>query len=225
MSKSVVLPSFPAPSFAALEECLRVLQGTVATFQVDIVDEVFSTHAPSWPETEEEPLVALQGLAPYIDTFRFEFDLMVSDPVPYIEVIEQLGVADVVLHAEEVALAREIEARVVARGGVCSVAFTPDTPRSTVETFLETGEFSHVQYMGIKEVGAQGQPFDERVLEEISWCKTTFPAVRVTVDGAVSEKTIEQLQAAGADRFAPGSAVVKAEDPVAAYKQLVALVS
>jgi pentose-5-phosphate-3-epimerase len=48
--------------------------------------------------------------------------------------------------------------------------------------------------------------------------------LEIAVDGAVNKETITQLLAAGANRFAPGSAVSKALDPALAYKQLAELI-
>ena len=77
--------------------------------------------------------------------------------------------------------------------------------------------------MGIARIGTQGQPFDERTLATVASLRTKYPAIEITVDGAVNADTIIPLREAGTNRFAPGSAVARAEDPVASYKQLASL--
>jgi pentose-5-phosphate-3-epimerase len=61
--------------------------------------------------------------------------------------------------------------------------------------------------MGIEHVGAQRQDFDERVLQQIRSVKSTYPNLKVSVDGSVNKGTIHALVEAGADRLVIGSAL------------------
>jgi len=82
-----------------------------------------------------------------------------------------------------------------------------------------------VQLMGIKKIGAQGQPFDEPTLARAKELRTKFPDLEIAVDGSVNGTTISQLLAAGVNRFAPGSAISRANDPILAFKELSALIN
>jgi pentose-5-phosphate-3-epimerase len=79
--------------------------------------------------------------------------------------------------------------------------------------------------MGIREIGAQGLPFNEEVLTTIGLLKERFPNKMISIDGSVNAATITRLKAAGADRFVCGSAVTLQPDPEAAYKALAALIN
>jgi pentose-5-phosphate-3-epimerase len=78
--------------------------------------------------------------------------------------------------------------------------------------------------MGIKEIGAQGQPFDETILETIAQVKAAFPDKPITVDGSINSDTIERVVAAGADRVIVGSAITLQAEPYAAYEALIKLI-
>ena len=83
--------------------------------------------------------------------------------------------------------------------------------------------FDYVQVMGIETIGAQGLPFDERTLGTVAQLRETYPELEIAVDGAVNASTIPRLIAAGANRFLPGSAIVRSPHPEEAYKQLLKL--
>ena len=63
------------------------------------------------------------------------------------------------------------------------------------------------------------------VLERIREAKAAYPELPITVDGSVNHATLPELLAAGVDRLIVGSAIVKAEDPAAAYADLCATVA
>jgi pentose-5-phosphate-3-epimerase len=90
---------------------------------------------------------------------------------------------------------------------------------------LYADSIDFVQVMGIAHIGIQGQPFDTKTLDTVSYIHATYPALEIAVDGAVNTETIQSLKDVGVSRFAPGSAVVKSIDPVASYKQLQAIIN
>jgi len=214
-----ILPSFPAPNFQSLEHALETLRGVSTAFQVDVVAAEFAGTA-SWPETEPHPLAELLQLEQWTDVYQLEVDLMVSHPAKYFAPVAKLGSKRVVAHVTQ----KSDVGALVNEAKMCqlelSFALTAEIPFELVVPFIKSGEVTSVQLMGIAQVGKQGQPFDERVLPRIRELRTLYPELGITIDGAVNEETLPLLFAAGADRFAPGSAVVKATDPVAAYKHL-----
>jgi ribulose-phosphate 3-epimerase len=96
------------------------------------------------------------------------------------------------------------------------------TPEALMHELIP--QFDYLQVMGIASIGAQGQPFDERTLTTVHTLRERYPSLEIAIDGAVNETTIPRLVEAGANRFAPGSAIAKAPDPVTAYKQLLGLI-
>ena len=66
--------------------------------------------------------------------------------------------------------------------------------------------------MGIEKIGFQGEPFDERVLDQIKALRKQFPEVTISVDGAVDFDTAPELIEAGANRLVAGSAIFNGPD-------------
>ena len=70
--------------------------------------------------------------------------------------------------------------------------------------------------MGIARIGRQGEPFDERVYEQVRVFRERHPDLPVQVDGGVSLKNAKKLLALGVSTLVIGSGILRAEDPITA---------
>jgi ribulose-phosphate 3-epimerase len=87
------------------------------------------------------------------------------------------------------------------------------------------GDIDFVQFMGIAKIGAQGQPFDERVLEKVRVFHARHPDVPIQVDGGVSVKNAKKLLSSGVSTLVMGSGILRAKDPAALIAEIEALPS
>ncbi|HMO78490.1 MAG TPA: hypothetical protein PKD95_04840 [Candidatus Paceibacterota bacterium] len=215
-----MIPIVPALIPKSAAEILTVLPklGFAAEVHIDVVDGKFVPYT-SWPYS---PSGVPDEAREETDKFTLEVDLMVEDPLAAGEDWIAAGADMLVFHTENIsptALKRFSESTKVSIG----IAVINDTPLPVLETYLEAVDY--VQLMGIAKVGAQGQPFDERVLTRIVELKKRYPALTLSIDGSVNLKTIARLKQAGADRFICGSAIVGVANPEAAYLELRALLN
>lgn len=215
-------PSLPAASYQEIESLLQALQGVAADVQIDVVDGQFAPMI-AWPFTEREPMAALQKLRMHSSEFRIEIDCMIAEPEQYLDAVLDTGAQRVIIHIGSTTKYDELIKRIHDRGALAALALVNDTPLSELDPYIEKVDF--VQLMGITEIGQQGQPFDERTLARLVELRAQYPDLDIGVDGAVNESTIVALKEAGANRFAPGSAIAKVADPAAAYKHLASLIS
>ena len=97
----------------------------------------------------------------------------------------------------------------------------PATPLGAVADVL--GEFDLLLLMTV-EPGFGGQSFIESMLPKIRRARELVGAggldLRVQVDGGITAQTIERAAEAGADVFVAGSAVYRADDALAAVREL-----
>lgn len=187
-------------------------------FHLDLVDGKF-VKSISWPFS---PLGDPLAVKPYLDQYTLEVDLMVEDPMVSAKEWIKAGADRLVFHVETISLSdfKLFSASTDVSLGVSAHGST------SLETLSEYIEFAdYVQLMGIYEIGAQGQPFHELVLENIQQLKRLFPNHSITVDGSVNRETISRLRQAGADRFICGSAIVLQDNPVLAWEDLTKLVN
>lgn len=215
-----VAPSLPAASFAELAALANALAGIAQELQIDIVDGDF-VPAVSWPFTEHDPAAEWGRIKQLTEHYQIEMDCMVMEPMQYFEQFATAGVTRVIVHIGSTERFAETVSAARGHGFAVGVAFTNDISLVDVETTLEVVDFA--QIMGIQHVGTQGQPFDERTLTTAKMLRASHPALDIAVDGHVNKTTIPLLREAGVNRFAPGSAIAKADDPAAAYRELLAL--
>ena len=215
-----VLPSLPAQSFAEIESLTSALAGEVENIQIDLVDGVFAPFT-SWPFIEPDPAAELARLKTVAETFVLEVDCMVKEPEQYLDTLVALGTKRIIVHLGSTSKYEKIFAHRDMHGYQLGFASTSVVPLSEMMQYVPQLDF--VQFMGIKEVGQQGQPFDEAILEHIIAVHSAYPHLEIMVDGSVNAATIPALVEAGVTRLAPGSAIAKQADPLLAYRELAAL--
>lgn len=216
-----LVPSLPAHSFDELITLFTALQGVALGIQVDIADGQFVQNT-SWPFTQQEPGKALQALSPYTSRFELEIDCMCLYPERYLEIFAELGVTRVIIHAGSTEKMDDCITHAQNNGYKIGLAVTNQTSPEVLGAYEQDIDF--VQVMGIQHIGKQGEPFDAKTVETVAHIRNLYPGLEIAVDGGVNAGTITQLLQAGANRFAPGSAITKAADPATAYKELADMV-
>ncbi len=185
---------------------------------IDVVDGKFVPFT-SWPYEPKGDPVEIHTVT---DGFTLEVDLMVSNPLEAADAWIKAGADMLVFHTETIdlpAFKRFAQSTKISIG----VSSLNDTPLSVLESYAVFADY--IQLMGIAKIGAQGQAFDERVLERITTLKKVFSNLSITIDGSVNEATIVKLREAGADRFICGSSIVAAPQPYLAYMELQKLIN
>jgi len=212
-----IVPALIPHSEAEAKEILGTLRFSPEV-HLDVVDGEF-TSTISWPyEPTGQPVAIKQ----YSDQFSLEVDLMVVDPLNAAVDWITAGADMLVFHVETISLENLKNFAAFTHVSI-GVSAHGDT---SIDTLLEYAEYAdYVQLMGIREIGSQGQPFDETVLEKIAAIKAAYPEKSISVDGSVNEHTITKLKAAGVDRCIVGSAVTLQSDPSAAHKALSLLIN
>lgn len=219
---SVIIPSLPAASFSEISDLAESLKGVADQLQIDFVDGQFAPFV-SWPFTEADPQAALAQLQEIAEMYELGFDCMLKQPEIYLDSFVEAGARRVVIHYGSTENYQEILGHARGVGYSLGLAFTNDDLYDEVAQLLPG--FDYVQVMGIAKVGQQGQPFDERTIETVGKLRQQFSHLDITIDGSVNKDTILALKNAGANKFAPGSAISKASNPREAYLELLALVS
>jgi ribulose-phosphate 3-epimerase len=143
---------------------------------------------------------------------------MVSEPLQYLDQLSAVGAKGVIIHYDSTADYMACATHALQHGYVLGLAVLPTVDIAVVQKLIH--HFSYIQVMGIREVGAQGQVFAEESLSLIQSLRQMCPEMEIAVDGSVNESTIPRLIHAGANRLAPGSAVIAASDQAYAYRAL-----
>lgn len=216
----VIVPAILPESREDLENKLMRLHGLVDAVQIDIVDGTFAG-PPSWPykDATSQPIPAEDSF-PYLGELTYDIDLMVDSPGKVMGRWVQAGAQRITIHAESSHRLPQLIEEFQQKYGhdkdfapdllSIGLAINVSTDLALIEPFLAQCEY--VQFMGIADIGKQGQPFDKRVLAKISEFRKKHGDILIQVDGGVSLTTAPQLLAAGVSRLIVGSALWKAPD-------------
>jgi ribulose-phosphate 3-epimerase len=210
-----MIPIVPALIPKSAQQIISTLPGLSFSpeIHIDVVDGKFVPFS-SWPYSPEG---VPKEVSHTTDRFTLEVDLMVEDPLVAADSWLEAGADMLVFHVETISLEafkRFVETAKVSVG----ISALNSTPFAVLKEYATVADY--VQLMGIAEIGTQGQPFDESVIERIKEIKNIFPKLPITIDGSVNKNTIARLVAAGADRFICGSAIVGAASPYQAHAEL-----
>lgn len=230
--KIEIIPAVMTKSFKDLQDSLVPLKNIIWHVQVDVVDGRYAK-SKTWPYRDRasfDKVVGEEHGLPFWDTLNFQFDLMVEDPSEELENFIQAGATEVVLHARSNNVAQALQTLVDLRTdeiGTYSVrAGLAVGPQDSLDILLPfEAQFDFVQVMGIDQEGKQGEPFDRKALYIVERLRRRYPRLPLQVDGGVSLENARELVVAGANRLVVGSAILKAGDPAAAYREFVALVN
>lgn len=215
-----IIPAIMPKSEADLEDKVGLVAGRVSTVQLDIMDGRF-VPSRTWPHYSSdrasfEALLSEEEGLPYWDQVDFEIDLMVDKPEEAVEDWVVAGASRIVAHIESTKHMNAVAD--ICRGRVeLGIALNIDTPTDAIDPYLEDAKF--VQFMGIRTIGLQGEPFDDRVVDKIRAFHNNHPEIVIAVDGGVSLENAKLLVEAGAKRLVSGSGIFASGNPAEAVKQ------
>jgi len=211
MFTSPIIPAIIPSTLSDLRQLVSRLAG-LPEIHLDVVDGIFVPFI-SWPYNSQElPRVAKESL----DVFSLEVDLMVSKPLSAAHNWIEAGADQLVFHVETISLAsfKDFTDNTNMTIGISS---NNDTDFNIIKEYLPYADY--VQVMGIGAIGTQGQPFDVRSLNRIAMIRENFPNLAISIDGSVNAETLPKLVSLKLNRYIIGSAIIKQDDQILAYKK------
>lgn len=221
-----ITPAVLVKDFSELNEKLSKFVNITNLIQIDICDGNFVS-STSWPmqqidsQSVERILNEEEGI-PFWDNLDFEFDLMVKNAHKQFDFFSRLGAKNIIFHLEaenELEFKEFLESLdpYLKDNISIGIAINTNTDISKLSPFINYIDF--VQCMGISNIGFQGEPFDEKVIEQIKKIKSAYPEIKISVDGAVNKNTAPLLVEAGATRLVVGSALLNSFDIRETFKE------
>jgi len=197
-----IIPAVLETSFDEVRKKIHLVEDFAPWVQVDVCDGLFAH-----PETWREPdlLNSVEGKV------KIEAHLMVEHPEG--EIVAWTSVADrIIVHYEATDVLESLVDTMEHSVARLGVALCMDTPVEVLRPY--TQKLSHIQLMGIAEIGGQGRLLDEKIFNRIKELRALYPSATITIDGGVTLDTISSLRDAGATAFVVGSALFRSEDIV-----------
>lgn len=219
----LVTPAILPKNFLELTEHIERVRGHAEVVQIDACDGNF-VDALTWPYDAVGPTLESMmrdgKVLPYVDEFHIEIDLMVSRPERVIGHWIEVGATRIIVHIASTDHMDDIISMLTQKYGYAK-GFAPDLlslgiavpvgmKLSAYEQYVDQVDF--VQFMGVVNIGHQGQPFDSRVPDSIKRFRKAFPDTWIQVDGGVNLETAPAILDAGADTLVIGSALFGRDD-------------
>jgi len=167
----------------------------------------------------------VKSLRNYTDKF-LDVHMMVVNPEKLVEPFARAGADGITFHIEAADNPDEVIDLIRSTGKKVGVSLKPDTPLSTIESYLDKVDL--VLIMSV-EPGFGGQGYLPDSSEKIKELKSRLnemclERVIIEVDGGVKLNNMKEIVDAGADVLVVGSAVFGEEDPVQTIKDFYALI-
>jgi len=229
-----IIPAIMPKDMEDLREKLSLVSSHVKTVQLDLMDGKFVPEQ-TWPfdyaqgkpsdtaslaNKQDKPLLEELKELKKIKSVKFELDLMIKNADKHIEQLVASGAKRLIFHIEaEDGLTELFDNIETLAKSKTEIGLAVNTTTDIDEVFPWLSKINFVQLMGIEEIGFQGQPFDERVLDQIQALREEHPNVTISVDGGVNKETAPQLIEAGANRLVIGSAIFGADNIEKALKE------
>jgi len=208
-----IAPSILAADFAHLARDIAAIGAHVDLLHIDVMDGHFVPNISLGP-----PVIAAirESTDHYLDCH-----LMISDPLTYLEPLKAAGADGVTVHIEAVPDPTGVRAEANRLGMDFGLVINPPTPVSAIEPYIELA--SMVVVMSVQP-GFGGQTFIEGALPKIEHLREIIDsralATDIEIDGGVDLRTAGPAREAGADVFVAGTSLFRADDPVAAVKEM-----
>ena len=176
--------------------------------QIDVTDGVF---APTqtlditnvwWPKNWEADL-----------------HLMATNPSQHLDTVLKLGPSLCILHAEASEDLTPSFQALKDAGIKVGVALLPSTYPGNVKPYIDMA--AHVLIFA-GQLGMQGNPADLMQMEKIPLVRNMKPEVEIGWDGGANMTNVRALAHADLDVINVGAAISQAENPAAAFEELVA---
>lgn len=204
-----ILPSIlAADSLRMGEEIARVMEAGADGLHVDIMDAHFV------PNLSFSPAL-VKAIRKGFPAVYQDVHLMMDNPAAYIAAFAEAGADAITIHAEIPENIEEILRDIRARGCKAGLSVKPKTDVRAVEKYLPLCD--QVLVMTV-EPGFGGQKFMADMMPKLRWLRGNGFVGGVQVDGGVNVETARACVSAGADELVMGTALVRAEDPVAVIR-------
>lgn len=215
--KCTISPSLICLDMCNLESQVRILeQSGIKMLHVDILDGHFSPSMPLGLDT-------VRQLRAKTDLF-FDCHVMVEDQDFFVDELLDIGVQQIVFHAETQPHIDGMINRIHAKGVKAGVALKPSTPLSTVEYVLEKCDTVLLMLINPGYAFVKGEKqvvyADRKIRELRKMINDRGLDTKIELDGRISPDNIRTYGKDQADLFVTGSTCLDRNDLAGSFAKL-----
>lgn len=205
-----IAPSILAADFSRLgEQVAEAARGGADRIHVDVMDGHFVPNLSLGP-------AIVESLRP-VTSLPLEVHLMVEEPERSLESFAAAGADSLIVHQESTPHLHRAIQQIKSLGKRAGVAINPATPAQLLDEILPDVDLVLVMTVN---PGFGGQRFIAGTLPKIRQVRQMInryqPACELEVDGGIDAETAPLVVEAGASVLVAGSAIFRAQEPIAA---------
>jgi ribulose-phosphate 3-epimerase len=199
MNNIIIKPAILESDFLSVEKLLNYYKSLTTKIQIDICDGVFVPNKTWLPN-------AYDDIYGYV--LDLEFDLMAYNPKEYLKYLFLYDMKSIVIHTDSMTDSDYIDLYkyIKSKNKYVQIAICDKNILKIKNLF---GFYDYVQIMGIKNIGQQGQEFNQDIIKDIKDLRNYFEDkaknMIIQIDGAMNRENILLCKNAGASSFAVGS--------------------
>jgi ribulose-phosphate 3-epimerase len=216
MTPTGVAPSILAADFARLgEQVAAVLDAGATAIHVDVMDGHFVPPISMGALVVDALAAQVHAAGALVDVH-----LMVDRPERHIETFAEAGADHISIHVEATPHVHYALQAIHELGCTAGLALCPATPVAAASEVV--ADLDLLLCMTVNP-GWGGQAFLPGSLAKLERLRGLLgPGVGIEVDGGIDATTAGPCAAAGATAFVAGSALFRAPDPAAAFREIAA---
>ncbi len=198
------------PSLMAAGDCqeaLDMLEGHVDRVHIDVMDGIFV----------EKKMFGLDEVTKLETSLKMTVHLMTVKPDMLVADYALAGADTIIFHIESEGAPEDTIKLIRDENCSAGISLNPETPLERIKGLL--GRVDLVLVMAV-EPGRGGQKLLPGVAERVKELRSMSRKIDIAVDGGVSRKNIHMLKEAGANKFAVGTGIFSAEDPLKEIEEL-----
>lgn len=203
MSKIIISGSILSADFAALGEQIRCAEAAgIDWIHVDVMDGSFVPNITMGPFIVET--------CRRITSLPLDVHLMIDNPERHLEDFAHAGATNLTVHIENTPHIYRTLETIHSLGCRASIALNPGTPASRIDSIIPLLDMVLVMTVN---PGYSGQEYIPGMVEKVSQVRDLLRAhnsnARLEVDGGISETTLPEVFAAGANTIVSATAIFK----------------
>ena len=223
-----IIPAVLEKDYLEIERKIDSVSVDTDIVHIDICDGLM-TSQKTWPYSQysnnriEENSVLKDLLnedigLPHWENIDYEFDLMIKNPDLHTDIWGRLGASKVIIHLSSFKDREHINSFISdIQSYMIDVilAFTYDEyveQQSLIDELIQSSNIKLLQVMTIKNIGFQGQSFDDRCIELIQDLRHKYNNLTLRVDGGINDDTIDNVFE-NVDEIVIGSAIFSKGNP------------
>jgi ribulose-phosphate 3-epimerase len=208
----VIVPTILVSTQEEWQERVQRIRGFSDRVQIDVIDGKFAANKT----VDFSQMTGVEGL-------KLDLQLMVEEPIDWVEKCRKLGASLVIGHVEKMADQKQFVELVKMGNMRVGLGLDLDTDLSALDSRM-VGRIDHVLLMSVK-AGFSGQLFQEKVLPKIEAARQMVGSqIEISVDGGINATNVSRIARVGADVAYVGSALWEAQNLQERFEELKAAV-